>query len=91
MSGPFLHPDFFGGEFVQEVPLVDVADWVRELVDEVVPGLLSVGAELQHPDGRMVVIVAGSRWEVGGVSNWWLWHEVLPDGTFGDVEGGYGW
>jgi len=68
-----------------------VADWVKELVDDVVPGLMQVGAELQHPDGRMVMVVAGCRWTAGGFSNWWVWREVRADGTLGDMECGYGW
>lgn len=68
-----------------------VAEWVRELVDEVVPSLMQVGVELQHPDGRMVQVVDGCRWAEGGFSNWWSWREVRSDGTLGDEEHGYGW
>ena len=68
-----------------------VADWVRALVDEVVPSHMEVGAELQHPDGRMVRVVSGCRWSDGGLSNWWVWREVRADGTLGDEESGYGW
>lgn len=70
---------------------MSVAGWIRELVDEAIPSLMQVGAELQHPDGRMVVIVSGCRWTEGGFSNWWSWREVRADGTLGVVEHGYGW
>jgi len=68
-----------------------IAEWVKELVDDVVPGLMQVGAELQHPDGRMVMVVDGCRWTDGGFSNWWSWREVRSDGTLGALESGYGW
>lgn len=43
-----------------------VAEWVKALVDETIPSLMQVGVELQHPDGRMVLIISGCRWTEGG-------------------------
>lgn len=77
---------FWGPTFERGVPSRPVASWVRALVDEVVPSLMQVGAELQHPDGRMVLIISGCRWE-----GWWTWREVCSDGSLGEEEHGYGW
>lgn len=82
---------FWGATFERGVPSMPLASWVRELVDDVVPSLLSVGAELQHPDGRMVQVVGGYRWTYGVFSNWWTWREVCVDGSLGEEESGYGW
>lgn len=66
--------------------------WVTELVEKVLGKTdLSVGAVVKHPSGRTVKIVSGQYWGAFGVSNFWRWREVLPDGTLGPEESGYGW
>ena len=50
-----------------------------------------VGKTLYHPDGRRVRITGGAYLRNGRVSNWWDWRPVLPDGSLGETESGYGW
>ena len=54
---------------------------------------MKVGATIQHPDGRTVVVVSGTFLDpvYGRVSNWWTWKPVLDDGSLGEAESGYGW
>lgn len=42
---------------------------------------------------RMVKVASGQYLDptYGRVSNWWTWNEVLPDGSLGPAESGYGW
>lgn len=69
-----------------------VAGWVREMVEEVMGGApFAIGDEVRSPDGRRVRIVNGQYWGEYGLSNFWYWREVLPDGTLGPEEHGYGW
>ena len=66
--------------------------WVRELTEEFIDGsTLTVGAIVKHPDGRTVKITSGQYWGTHGVSNFWYWREVKPDGSLGEEEHGYGW
>jgi hypothetical protein len=69
-----------------------VADWVRNLTEEVIGGApFAVGDRVRHPDGRLVEIVSGAYWGTHGLSNHWTWREVRTDGSLGIVEHGYGW
>ena len=66
--------------------------WVKEIVEEEMPCSLEIGKVVKHPDGRAVKIMAGQYWGTHGLSNFWYWREVLPDGTLSaKEEHGYGW
>lgn len=52
---------------------------------------LEVGNIVKHYDGRQVKIISGQYFGEYGISNFWQWQEVLPDGTLGKIESGYGW
>jgi hypothetical protein len=66
---------------------------LKELINEVHPfSKVKIGDQLGHPSGRKVQITNGQFWGTRGVSNFWYWREVLPDGNLGpDEECGYGW
>jgi hypothetical protein len=70
-----------------------VADWVREITEEVLGGPpFKIGDQVKHPSGRTVQITSGQYWGDYGISNHWHWREVLPDGTLSEKEEyGYGW
>lgn len=69
-----------------------VVPWVKDLVEEEFKCTMAVGKILRHPDGRLVKITDGRFWGEHGVSNFWHWREVSPDGSFiGPEEHGYGW
>jgi len=51
-----------------------------------------IGEILRHPDGYDVKIVDGQYWGERGLSNFWSWKRVMPDGSLSKtVEHGYGW
>jgi hypothetical protein len=54
---------------------------------------MEVGKTLKHPDGRTVKISGGCFLDptYGRTSNFWFWNEVMPDGSLGKDEKGYGW
>lgn len=54
---------------------------------------MEVGKTLKHPDGRTVKIKSGHFLDptYGRISNFWTWNEVMPDGSLGSDECGYGW
>ena len=54
---------------------------------------MQIGATIPDPNGRMVKVASGYYLDpiYGRVSNWWEWNEVLPDGSLGPTECGYGW
>ncbi len=70
-----------------------VAQWVKGITEEVCgKSKLTVGKKLKHPDGRTVKITSGQHWGEHGLSNFWYWREVLPNGTLSKKEEcGYGW
>lgn len=70
-----------------------VAPWAKELTEEVMGGPpFAVGDQVKHPDGRTVQITSGQYWGEHGLSNFWYWREVLPDGSLSPTEEhGYGW
>jgi hypothetical protein len=65
--------------------------WVKDLVEKNIPSQMEVGKILKHPDGRTVKITSGKYWGTHGLSNFWYWREVLPNGKLGKEEHGYGW
>jgi len=52
---------------------------------------LEVGKIINHHDGRKIKVVDGAFLRNGRVSNLWSWREVLDNGSFGEIEHGYGW
>jgi len=69
-----------------------VAQWVKEMTEEVLGGPpFKVGDIVKHPDGKKVQILAGQYWGEHGISNFWYWKEVLPNGELGKSGSGYGW
>jgi len=69
-----------------------IGEIVREIVEEVFGGApFKVGDEVKHPSSRIVRIVDGQFMGTHGVSNHWTWKEILPDGSLGEEEHGYGW
>lgn len=73
--------------------MTQVEPWVRELTESVIGSSpFEVGDIVKRPDGRMVKIIGGHYWGTYGLSNFWYWREVLPDGKLSDKqESGYGW
>ena len=56
------------------------------------PNTLAIGETFRHIDGRLVAITKGQYMGTYGVSNFWWWREVMPDGSLGDKEEcGYGY
>ena len=71
---------------------MSVHQWVKALTEEVLGGEpFKVGDTVNHPSGRKVRIVGGQYWGEHGISNFWYWREVYPDGALGPQEHGYGW
>ena len=70
-----------------------VPDWSVALTEEVFGGApFAIGDTVKTPDGRTVRITGGQYWGTYGLSNFWDWREVLPDGSLSSVEEcGYGW
>jgi hypothetical protein len=69
-----------------------VSRWAKELTERCLGGPpFKIGDRVKHPDGRTVIITAGQYWGEHGLSNFWYWREVLPDGKLGVEENGYGW
>ena len=69
-----------------------VKDWVKELVEETMgESPLKIGQRIQHESGCEVEITAGQYWGACGLSNFWEWCEVLPDGSLGRTGCGYGY
>ena len=65
----------------------------REIADKVFgPAPFKVGDLVRHPFGHLVEITDGEYWGRRGLSNFWYWRDVLPDGTLSKEEkSGYGW
>lgn len=72
--------------------MTHVSFLVQKLVEDTFgPNELHRGLECLHKDGRRVKITSGRYWGAHGVSNFWYWREVMPDGTLSDdEEHGYG-
>lgn len=76
--------------------MTEVASWVRDMWEEVasVDGRhLEIGMETVHPEtGKLVKIVDGQYWGMYGLSNFWWWRKIMPDGSLSEaLEQGYGW
>lgn len=53
---------------------------------------LEVGKRVVHPKHGLVEIVDGQYWGTHGLSNFWYWKKVKPDGSLGKYKyHGYGW
>jgi hypothetical protein len=65
----------------------------REIADKVFgPAPFKVGDLVRHPFGHLVEITDGEYWGRRGLSNFWYWRDVRPDGTLSKEEkSGYGW
>jgi hypothetical protein len=64
----------------------------RRVTEEVMgPPPFAIGDCVHRPDGRLVKIIGGQWWGTHGLSNFWDWREVLPNGELGEPECGYGW
>ena len=69
-----------------------IQPWVKDLVESVIGrSKMRAGKTLRHPDGRLVKIIDGQYWGTYGLSNFWTWREVKPNGKLGRKESGYGW
>jgi hypothetical protein len=67
--------------------------WVEDLTEEVLGGApFAIGDKVHTPAGRLVQITGGQYWGAHGLSNFWEWREVLPNGELSTTEEcGYGW
>lgn len=66
-----------------------VIDFVEDICG---PSPFEIGDIVSAPDGRKIKIVSGHYWGAYGLSNFWSWQEVLPDGSLSPtIESGYGW
>lgn len=68
-----------------------IEDWVKELVESELGGPPFAIGDVVNKDGRPVEIQEGQYWGDYGLSNFWTFREVLPDGSYGPEETGYGW
>lgn len=70
-----------------------ISEWAKQMVELNLGGPpFAVDDIVRHPSGREVQITSGQYWGKYGLSNYWEWREVLPDGTLSEqVEKGYGW
>lgn len=70
-----------------------VEKWVIDIVEKYNgPAPFKIGDTVKHPDGRTIRIVGGQYWGEYGISNFWYWREVFPDGSISQTdECGYGW
>ncbi len=69
-----------------------VDKWVKELTEEVFgQSSMRIGATIRHPKGYLVKVIDGQYWGTYGVSNFWSWRRVKPDGSLGKLVQGYGW
>ena len=73
--------------------MTKVASWVQKLTEDILGGpSFKIGDVVTHPDGRQVKIMGGEYWGEFGISNFWYWREVNPDGNLSrKLEHGYGW
>jgi len=69
-----------------------IENWVKELVNEHMgKSSMKIGEVIQHPKGYPVKVVDGQYWGTYGLSNFWSWRRVKPDGSLGRLVSGYGW
>lgn len=56
------------------------------------PQTLSIGMRVKTPRGVLVEIVDGQYMGTHGLSNFWYWRRVLPNGKLSrKLQHGYGW
>ena len=67
--------------------------WAKDLTESVLGGApFKIGDRVKHPEHGLVEIVDGQYWGSHGLSNFWYWQKVLPDGTLDSEKlHGYGW
>lgn len=72
---------------------MNIEPWVRELSERQFGGApFKVGDRVLHSEDGLVEIISGNYWTAGGLSNFWYWKKVLPDGTLdAEKRSGYGW
>ena len=70
-----------------------VAPWAIALTESVCGGSpFEIGDRVTHPKHGLVEIVDGQYWGTYGISNFWYWKKVMPDGTLSKrTYHGYGW
>ncbi len=51
----------------------------------------SIGDRVKRPSGALVEITGGQWMGRYGLSNFWEWRKVMPDGSLGKKCSGYGW
>jgi hypothetical protein len=73
--------------------MTKVSAAIRSLTESVIGGApFAIGDRVTHPSGRTVEITGGQYWGTYGLSNFWYWREVMPDGSLSEIEEhGYGW
>jgi len=63
-----------------------VAQWVKELTEEVLGGSpLEVGKKYRHPEHGVIIVTSGQYWGKHGISNFWYWTDET-----GNKHHGYG-
>jgi hypothetical protein len=69
-----------------------VQQWVKDLVSDTMGDapVVAIGKQYTLVDGRKIQITAGRLWGEHGISNFWSWKDVLPDGTLVE-KGGCGY
>lgn len=70
-----------------------VQPWARRLTEKYIGGSpFEVGDIVTHPEHGKVKIISGKYWGTYGISNFWYWKKVLPDGSLSETTyHGYGW
>ncbi len=70
-----------------------VEPWIIQLTESVIGSSpFRIGDIVKRPDGREVKIISGQYWGAYGLSNFWRWREIMPDGSLSKIEEqGYGW
>ena len=73
--------------------MTKVSRWAVELTESVIGGApFKIGDRVKHPKHGLVEIIGGKYWGVYGISNFWYWKKVLPDGGLSkQTYNGYGW
>lgn len=69
-----------------------VKPWAIEITEKYSGGTpFHIGDRMIHKKHGLVEIISGRYWGTYGISNFWDWKKVLPDGSLGDkIYSGYG-
>jgi hypothetical protein len=63
----------------------------RQITEEAYGPPLEIGKRYQQDDGTIIEIVDGQFWGTYGLSNFWYWRDVRPDGSLSPKrKHGYG-